>query len=89
MGIFNFVFGKKYDPYNNCDWDVYYKDYENGMPYEEIQRKFVMGEYEKGVAKVSTDYGRIDDINAYNKDVKEFGKGIAENFRKKGCYMNR
>lgn len=90
MGIIDWLLGKSaVSPRQTADWDVYNKDFDNGMPWEEREAKLDVGGYEKGEAKISSNYGRIDDIEAYNKDVKRLGKMYAEIYRRNGFYMKK
>ena len=83
-------FKKKTPSYRaNADWDVYYQDFYNGMPFGKQQEKLKAGGYAKGYAKVDPNYGRIDNRDMYDKDVKERGKDYSERLRKLGIYMKR
>ena len=78
---------KTYDPYANCDWKVYYQDFDNGMPWGEQQKKLAAGLYEKGRARPNSNYGRIDYPDRYKDDLKRYGKTHTELLRRIGCYM--
>ena len=70
----------------HADWEVYRQDMENGMPFDEQQRKLKAGEYMQGIAQVDPRYGRIDDIESYERDVRKHGKDYAERLRRLGLY---
>lgn len=73
----------------NADWDVYYQDFYNGMPFSKQQEKLKAGGYTIGHASVDPSYGRIDDKTKYNNDVNRYGKEYAEQNRRLGIYMKR
>ncbi|MBR5258958.1 MAG: hypothetical protein IKV48_00490, partial [Eggerthellaceae bacterium] len=87
MGFFRKLLGleRKKDPRQTCDWDVYYQDFNNGMPWGEQQKKLEAGLYEKGIAKPDPRYGFVSDIDRYNADVERCGRVHAELLRRIGC----
>lgn len=86
MGLFK----KKAPNYRvNADWDVYFQDQQNGMPFSKQQEKLMSGGYAKGVAMVDNNYGRIDDVDKYKRDKKEYSSWIVEYRRQTGYYMKK
>ena len=90
MGFLNKILGKndELNPRKDVDWDVYDADFDNGMPYDERKKRLADGAYNKGMAKPSDDYGRIDNVELYEHYLKLFGKPTAETMRRKGLFMN-
>lgn len=89
MSVFDKLFNKSIDPRQNVDWDVYNEDLFNGMSWEDREKKILAGGYEKGKAKPSNEYGRIDNVEQYDMDVRRVGKIHAEVKRRNGMYMNQ